>query len=318
MHPYDFRLRKHLRLICCLLSYTLIATLPTPLMLRADAASVKSGAAGKAASAPAPKRAGADSPRRDGELIVRFRPEVSEQGRDDIASSKGARRKGRQRGESDIERLALQPGQDAAAAAEQLNMQPGVELAEPNFIVTRAQLLPDDARFSEQWALRNTGQSGGGAGSDVGAARAWQTTTGASSTVVAVIDSGVDFTHPDLAANEWKNTRERANDKDDDRNGYTNDLNGWDFVTDSGIIKDEHGHGTAVAGIIAAQGNNHASTSGVMWRSSIMSLRVLDANSNGDVASAVEAIDYAVAQGAQVINCSWGTDILTTKMGGDY
>lgn len=105
----------------------------------------------------------------------------------------------------------------------------------------------------------------------------------------------MDFTHPDLANNEWKNDREKDNDKDDDHNGYTNDLNGWDFVTDTGVIRDEHGHGTAVAGIIASQGNNRAGTSGVMWQASLMSLRVLDANGNGDIASAVEAIDYAVA-----------------------
>jgi hypothetical protein len=142
-------------------------------MLRADASSVKTGATtGKAVRASAPKRAGADSPRKEGELLVRFRPEVSERDRDDIASSKGARRRGRQRGESAIEKLSLQPGQDAAAVAEQLSTQPGVEFAEPNFVVTRAQMLPNDTRFSEQWALRNTGQSGGVSGSDVGVTRA--------------------------------------------------------------------------------------------------------------------------------------------------
>src|SRR5678815_5244409 len=87
----------------------------------------------------------------------------------------------------------------------------------------------------------------------------------------------------------------------------SSDLHGWDFITDSGEIKDEQGHGTAVAGIIAAEGNNSVGISGVMWRASLMSLRVLDNTGTGDVANAVQAIDYAVTHGAQVINLSWGT-----------
>src|SRR5204863_4233488 len=85
------------------------------------------------------------------------------------------------------------------------------------------------------------------------------------------------------------------------------DIHGWDFITDSPIIKDEQGHGTAVAGIIAAEGNNANGVSGVMWQASLMSLRVLDNTGTGDIGDAVEAIDYAVAHGAQVINLSWGT-----------
>ena len=85
------------------------------------------------------------------------------------------------------------------------------------------------------------------------------------------------------------------------------DVNGWDYITDSGVIRDEQGHGTAIAGIIAAEGNNQTGISGVMWHASLMSLRVLDSTGSGDVADAIEAIDYAVAHHAQVINLSWGT-----------
>ncbi|MCA1568077.1 MAG: S8 family serine peptidase [Acidobacteria bacterium] len=136
----------------------------------------------------------------------------------------------------------------------------------------------------------------------------WERTTGSTATVIAVIDSGVDFTHPDLARNGWANPAERANDRDDDRDGYADDLHGWDWVTDGNQIKDEQGHGTSIAGIIAAEGNNVEGTTGVMWRARLMSLRVLDGTGTGDVADAVEAIDYAVAHGAQVINISWGLD----------
>ena len=156
---------------------------------------------------------------------------------------------------------------------------------------------PDDLRFNEQWALSNTGQAGGQFGSDIGVTTAWQTTTGSHTTVIAVIDSGIDFTHPDLANNKWMNAT----------SGTQGDLNGWDYVTDNGVIRDEQGHGTAIAGIIAAQGNNGLGTAGVMWQASLMSLRVLDSSGIGDVEDAVEAIDYAATHGAQVINISWGT-----------
>ncbi|HWN08814.1 MAG TPA: S8 family serine peptidase [Pyrinomonadaceae bacterium] len=175
--------------------------------------------------------------------------------------------------------------------------EPSVEFAEPNFLITKDDVHPSDPKFNEQWALRNAGQSGGQFGSDINAATAWQTTTGLSTTVIAVIDSGIDFQHPDLVNNRWINPTP----------GPNGDLHGWDYVADSGVIKDEQGHGTAIAGIVAAQGNNGIGLSGVMWQASLMSLRVLDNAGTGDVGAAVEAIDYAVAHGAQVINISWGT-----------
>ncbi|HEX8501554.1 MAG TPA: S8 family peptidase, partial [Pyrinomonadaceae bacterium] len=282
-----------------LLSFALLTSALIPPSSRASAPSAEPRAA-------APAQAGA-APAREGELLVRFRADVTERGRDEVASSKGARRKGALRGGSRLERLALQPGQDAAAAAAQLRGRAEVELVEPNFIISRAQVTPDDPRFAEQWALRNEGRAEGGRGSDVRALPAWQAATGSAATLIAVLDSGVDFTHPDLRANEWNNPREQENGRDDDRDGYVDDLHGWDFVADGAAVTDVSGHGTAVAGIIAAEGNNGVGTSGVMWRAGLMSLRVLDSNGAGDVAAAVEAIDYAVAHGAQVINCSWGT-----------
>lgn len=149
----------------------------------------------------------------------------------------------------------------------------------------------------DQWSLSNTGQGGGQFGSDIRITSAWERTTGSEATVIAVIDSGIDFTHPDLAGNKWTN---RAP-------GPEGDFSGWDYITDSGAIIDEQGHGTAIAGIIAAQGNNGVGVSGVMWRAGLMSLRVLDNTGTGDVANAVEAIDYAISHGAHVVNLSWGT-----------
>lgn len=242
--------------------------------------------------------------RREGELLVRFREEATEQEKNLLAASRRVRRAGVLRGESSVEKLELLAGENLEALADVLRAHPAVEFAEPNFLIERADVTPNDPRFGEQWALRNTGAGGGQVGADIGAGAAWERTTGAPATTIAVIDSGIDFTHPDLQNNGWANRRERDNNRDDDHNGMVDNLSGWDWITDSGVIRDEQGHGTRVAGIIAAQGDNGIGVSGVMWRAGLMSLRVLDNTGTGDVADAVEAIDYAVAHGAQVINCS--------------
>jgi RHS repeat-associated protein len=273
-------------------------------------AGVAEAAPARAANPKAKRQAEINSraPRRDGQLIVRFREGVSEEDKDALVRGRGAKRNKKLRGNSQLEKLTVEPGQNPEDVAVALRQFPGVEFVEPNFLVKHSQTRPNDTHFAEQWALNNDGQTGGQQGADVGAARAWARTTGESSTVIAVIDSGIDFSHPDLQANRWVNQRERENRKDDERNGYTDDLHGWDWVTGSNGVRDEQGHGTAIAGLIAAQGNNGLGVSGVMWSARLMSLRVLDKTGTGDIADAVEAIDYAVAMGAQVINCSWGTE----------
>jgi RHS repeat-associated protein len=233
---------------------------------------------------------------RDHELLVRFRAGLGQQEKDRVIAAVGARNKRKLQGDSGIEQLELPASRDVDSAALQMLADPRVELAEPNFLISKAELLPNDTHFNEQWALRNTGQDGGHFGSDVNTGSAWSTTTGSKATVIAVIDSGIDFTHPDLATNQWTNPRPSAND-----------LHGWDYVTNDAEIQDGQGHGTAVAGIIAAEGDNTFGIAGVMWHASLMSLRVLDNTGTGDIASAIEAIDYATTHGAQVINLSWGT-----------
>jgi len=228
---------------------------------------------------------------------VRFRAGVPQQIKDAILTSHGAQRKKYLSGESGIEKLQLSTGRDLKLATLQLLMDPQVEFAEPNFLISKNDLTPDDPQFDRQWALHNIAQEGGQFGSDIKATFAWETTTGSSNTIIAVIDSGIDFTHPDLTNNRWTNPYP----------GLNRDLHGWDYVDDTNEIKDEHGHGTAIAGIIAAQGNNGLGITGVMWRAGLMSLRVLDNTGTGDIANAVEAIDYAITHGAQVINLSWGT-----------
>ena len=236
--------------------------------------------------------------RREGQLLIKFRAGVSEQSKDTLRGAHGVRRQKQLRGESTVEKLEVLGGQNVETLAMQLSLSPDVEFAEPNFLISKDDFGTSDPQFNDQWALRNTGQGGGQFGSDINVTTAWQTTTGSQSAVIAVIDSGIDFSHPDLANNRWENPAP----------GTEGDVNGWDYITDNGVIWDGQGHGTAIAGIIAAEGNNAIGITGVMWRASLMSLRVLDSTGSGDVASAVEAIDYAVGHGAQVINLSWGTN----------
>ncbi|HWQ64773.1 MAG TPA: S8 family serine peptidase [Methanospirillum sp.] len=213
-------------------------------------------------------------------------------------------------------------------AIEELNKSSYVAYAEPNYVIqlslpsepelpnkTTAESFgaesvtgaPNDPRFSEQWALSNTGQTSGTSGADIGALSAWSVSTGSDSIVVAVIDTGVDYTHPDLAANIWTNPGEIAgNGIDDDGNGYIDDVHGWDFINNDNDPMDDNGHGTHCAGVIGAVGNNGIGISGVNQKVKIMPLKFLRADGSGDVAASLNAIAYARKMGANVISCSWG------------
>ena len=172
--------------------------------------------------------------------------------------------------------------------------------------------LPNDPSFGLEWNLRNTGQSGGTAGIDIGAPQAWDITTGSRSVVVAVIDSGIDLTHPDLAANLWTNPGEIAgNNIDDDRNGFVDDIHGWNFVDNNANVQDGYGHGTHVAGIIGAVGNDGVGVTGVAWRVSLMVLRIQDNSGVGSTSALIGALRYATTMrrdfGINVVvtNNSW-------------
>ncbi len=297
MPPTKLTYRFYTYVLCFFLTYVLLLS-PSAIFILSGARAEPDTKRKESSSSSTPVKPQAE--RRDGELLVRFHPNVAAQSRTSLVDAVGAQSIGKLRGRSQIEKLRVPVGQDVETVAAQLRQSPLVEFAEPNYLIKSDELSPNDPRFAEQWGLN--------ADAGVGATTAWETTTGASSTVIAIIDSGVDFNHPDLGPNIWTDRLEQANNRDDDRDGMKDDLHGWDWVANSGEIKDEQGHGTAIAGIIAAQGNDGVGVAGVMWSASLMSLRVLDGKGTGEVASAVEAIDFAVAHGAQVINCSWGTD----------
>jgi subtilisin family serine protease len=253
--------------------------------------------------------------RKQGEMLIKFRHGTPQQTKDQILGAFGKESK-ELRGRDKITKLKLKDGLDLDTQIGNVKqLSDAVEWAESNFVVSRSSVklqaaTPNDPLYSQQWALENSGQGGGAPGSDIGARAGWPTTTGSEKTIVAVIDTGVDTTHPDLKENLWVNNREEKGKKnqDDEGDGYVDDVYGWNFVNDSGDVTDDHGHGTAMAGIIAAQGNNGQGMSGVMWKASVMTLKALDSTGSGAISDVVEAMDFAATHGASVINCSFGTD----------
>jgi subtilisin family serine protease len=188
---------------------------------------------------------------------------------------------------------------------------PDVEWAEPNYL-RHAYAIPDDAFFNEAWGLNNTGQvvndTRGTDDADIDAAEAWEIGTGSPSIVIAIIDSGIDYNHPDLRDNIWINEVELngVEEEDDDNNGYVDDIRGWNFADNNNDPLDSNSHGTHVAGVIGAEGNNATGISGVCWNVKIMPLKFLDAQGVGLVSDEVEAIEYAINNGAHIINASFG------------
>ncbi|MFM8706214.1 MAG: S8 family serine peptidase, partial [Planctomycetia bacterium] len=189
----------------------------------------------------------------------------------------------------------------------------GVRSVEPDRVVTASATLPNDPSFNRLWGLQNNGQTGGLADADIDAPEAWDVTTGSRSVVVAVVDTGVDSNHPDLAANMWRNPGETAGDGiDNDRNGFVDDVFGWNFVTNTANVFDDNSHGTHVAGTIGAVGSNGVGVAGVNWQVSIMALKFLDASGSGTTSAAIAALNYATMMrrtyGVNIVatNNSWG------------
>lgn len=212
-------------------------------------------------------------------------------------------------------RLTLKPGVTVQQAMDYLNGNGHLGFVEPDYKITPDR-VPNDPRFTngDLWGLNNTGQNGGTPNIDIDAPEGWDIAHGTGKTIVAVLDNGVDYTHPDLAANVWVNKGEiPGNGKDDDGNGFVDDVHGYDFVDDDGdpIPVDPVGddHGTHVAGTVGAVGDNGIGVTGVAWKTQIMALTIYSTNgpagTNGLISTAVEGFNYAVANGAKVLNNSW-------------
>ncbi len=198
-----------------------------------------------------------------------------------------------------------------------------VEQLEPNFVLTAA-MTPNDTRYGELYGLHNTGQiiSGfsGIADADIDAPEAWDITQGNPSVVVGIIDSGIDYTHPDLVNNLFINPGEiPGNGLDDDGNGFIDDFRGWNFVAGTNNPMDDNSHGTHVAGTIAAAGNNNLGVIGVAPQVKVVALKFLDSGGFGSIANAISAVNYANGlrdRGVNIVmtNNSWGGGAYSTAL----
>ncbi|MHC4315540.1 MAG: S8 family serine peptidase [Planctomycetota bacterium] len=213
-------------------------------------------------------------------------------------------------------RIKLEQGESLQEAVAAYNRHPDVEYAELNYIVS-INVTPNDPLYPLQWSLNNTGQMypesrrynhpPGTPDCDIDAPEAWDISTGGPGTIVAVVDTGVDYRHRDLDDNMWINIGEIAgNGVDDDGNGYVDDIYGYDFINNDGDPCDDYGHGTHCAGTIASEGNNGLDIVGVCWNARIMALKFLGDDGYGSTSDAVTAFYYAVENGADVISNSWG------------
>jgi subtilisin family serine protease len=207
-----------------------------------------------------------------------------------------------------IYRLEADKSADIGKIINDLQMDSNVEYAEPDYLVYslgNLETIPNDPLYSQQpWLVT------------INAPPAWDSVTGDTTQVIAIIDTGVDWTHPDLAPNIWRNVDEiPGNNMDDDNNGFTDDVRGWDFINNDNNPADDNSHGTHVAGIAAAKGNNGIGITGVAWNAKIMPVKILQSSGTGATSGIATAINYAATNGATVINLSLGyyTESQTVK-----
>ncbi len=247
----------------------------------------------------------------DNEIIVKFKPSVPIGKRLQALSKIGAVTKKVFRSDQNVNVILLPSSISVAQAIEYLEKTQIAQYAEPNYIYY-ASLLPNDPSFHQLWGLHNLGQDGGTADFDINAPEAWDIDVGSDDVVIGVIDTGVDYTHPDLTANSWINPGEIPdNNIDDDSNGWVDDIHGINAIMRSGDPMDDNAHGTHVAGTIAARGNDALGVVGVMWRAKIVGCKFLGAWGGGTTEDAVTCLEYfgdLKDAGINIVatNNSWG------------
>jgi subtilisin family serine protease len=253
------------------------------------------------------------------EVLVKFKSNVSLETIDEITTRFHDRVEDRIENDPGLDAIDDLDNADVAETVAQYSALSAVEYAEPNYDINLdavdaapfVPILPHDPRFNDQWALANSGQRGGKEGADISATRAWAITTGSDKVVVAVLDSGVDYTHEDLAPNMWTRPANLAPYHDDEL-GTVDDTNGFNAVDNSSDPMDENGHGTHCAGIIGAEGSNDIGISGVNWKVQIMPLKFMNAGGFGTTKDAIEAVNYVIDRkkagvNVRIISASWGS-----------
>ena len=194
--------------------------------------------------------------------------------------------------------IRLEPQPNDATTRDLVHREPGVT-------------IPNDPQFGEQWALNNLGQDGGKDRADIDALKAWGISQGSNKVVVAVLDSGVDYTHKDLVTNIWMRPDSLPQYTDDELGSF-DDIRGYDADADIADPMDDNGHGTHCAGVIGAEGDNNEGIAGINWRVQIMPLKFLGKGGYGSTKNAIEAINYAIDRkskgvNVRVISASWGS-----------
>ncbi|MBC7899044.1 MAG: S8 family serine peptidase [Saprospiraceae bacterium] len=281
----------------------------------------------------APKPASLNRSKKDSdpEVMVRFRPGVSLSQIKKIILRNNDRLDDETESVSGLVSIDDLDSVDAETVAKQYaNLKDLVEYAEPVFEVSHGEQiqdpsyldlarrelesdedLPNDPQFADQWALNNLGRDGGKERADIDAIKAWLKSKGSQEVVVAVLDSGVDYNHPDLVANMWTRP-DNIPQYTDDELGSFNDIQGFDADVNAGDPMDDNGHGTHCAGIIGAEGNNNEGIAGINWNVQIMPLKFMGRGGFGTTANAIEAINYAIDRkqkgvNVRVISASWGS-----------
>jgi len=250
------------------------------------------------------------NPYTSGEVIVKFRRGIGSRQAGNITRALGFGNAQKimhiGRNSSSVQKVTVPSHISVEEALQVLQEDPNVEYAQPNFIYHGTTTMPDDYEFTRQWGLNNTGQTvngtTGASGNDINALAAWDTATDCSGVVIAVLDTGINYNHSDLAGSMWDGSA----CVDELGNPLGGCLHGYDFIENDNDPKDTNGHGTHVAGIIGAGGNDGNRISGVCWKANIMAVRMLDTNGDGTTAGAVSGIQFAINNGAKIINASWG------------
>ncbi len=275
------------------------------------------------------------------EVLVRFKPGTTLDYIKSIVATHHDRFEDEIEAVDGLTAIEDEDGLDADTVVKEYLNVPGVEYAEPNMQITLddprssnsftygsgsgggmisyPMNLPDDPMFGSQWSLQNTGQNGGKDGADISAVNAWDTTRGSESIVVAVLDSGVDYTHQDLIENMWHRPAEVAEYSDREL-GTIDDINGFNALDNLRDPMDDNGHGTHCAGIIGAEGGNGFGISGVNWHVKIMPLKFMNAFGQGTTKDAIEAINYVIDRkkdgvDVRVISASWGSTSKSKALG---
>jgi len=233
----------------------------------------------------------------EGELLVRFRDDAPPSAMAMLDREWGARVVHTYRSLPGLSVLRMPEGTNLERALEAYRQDPRVLYAGRNSIYSIDSVPPpSDPLFGGLWGLSNTGQDTGVVGADIGALHAWESTTGSEGLALALIDSGMDYTHPDLLPNVWVNSQEiPGNSLDDDSNGYVDDVHGINAIANTGNPMDDNNHGTHVAGTMGAAGNNGLGVVGVNWNVKLIPCKFLDRAGNGTEANALKCMDYLLA-----------------------